>query len=406
MIYFLLPNIYFSIYENIDLIFDTEYSNQITISQSLSYYLYDIKNKIQKYGDDWDIYKKYTNPYEFVNSYVPNKNRSVSKYKPLSRSYYKMIEIMITFKLTCSPLINTNDFSNKDNTEPIQSFHLAEGPGGFIEALLYIRNNKNDKYIGMTIMDDGSDYAIPAWKKSEQFLKNNTNVYIEVGSDKTGNILNIQNFEYCVKKYGSSMDIITADGGFDFSSDFNSQEINITKLLFGQICYAIFLQKKGGSFILKIFDCFMSHTIDLLYILSSFYEKVYVSKPLTSRYANSEKYVVCKGFLWSDTTQFYNRFKRVFETLINTDQTIKRFLNIPISSYFLKKVEEYNSILGQQQIECIYQTIIFMENKHKLDKLDNIIKTNIEKCVNWCIKYGIPYNNFNNINNNMINIFM
>jgi hypothetical protein len=47
-----------------------------------------------------------------------------------------------------------------------------------------------------------------------------------------------------------------------------------------------------------------------------------------------------------------------------------------------------------------------MENKHKLDKLDNIIKTNIEKCVNWCIKYGIPYNNFNNINNNMINIFM
>lgn len=406
MIYFLLPNIHFSIYENIDIVTDAESSNQSAISQSLSYYLYDIKNKIQKYGDDWDIYKKYTNPYEFVNSYVPNKNRSVSKYKPLSRSYYKMIEIMITFKLTCSHLMNTNDFSNKDITEPIQSFHLAEGPGGFIEALSYIRNNKNDKYIGMTIMDDGSDYAIPAWKKSEQFLKNTPNVYIEVGSDKTGNILNIQNFEYCVKKYGSSMDIITADGGFDFSSDFNSQEINITKLLFGQICYAIFLQKKGGSFVLKIFDCFMSHTIDLLYILSSFYEKVYMSKPLTSRYANSEKYIVCKGFLCSETTPFYNRFKRVFENLINTEYNIKRFLNVPISSYFLKKVEEYNSILGQQQIECIYQTIIFMENKHKLDKLDNIVKTNIEKCINWCIKYGIPYNNFNNINNNMVNIFM
>ena len=33
-----------------------------------------------------------------------------------------------------------------------------------------------------------------------------------------------QNFVYVYEKYRNSMDIITGDGGFDFSIDFNKQE--------------------------------------------------------------------------------------------------------------------------------------------------------------------------------------
>ena len=45
-------------------------------------------------------------------------------------------------------------------------FHLAEGPGGFIEALAHARDNNNDSYIGMSILDDMHDPNIPGWKKS------------------------------------------------------------------------------------------------------------------------------------------------------------------------------------------------------------------------------------------------
>ena len=48
--------------------------------------------------------------------------------------------------------------------------------------------------------------------------------------------------------------------------------------------YRLCMQKQEGCFILKIFDCFMKRTIDLLYLLSSFYIKTYVTKPQTSRY--------------------------------------------------------------------------------------------------------------------------
>ena len=91
------------------------------------------------------------------------------------------------------------------------------------------------------------------------FLSQHPNVNIEYGIDRTGNLLHIDNFEYCVKKYGGSMDLVTADGGFDFSKDFNHQEISITNLLWGQVCYALCLQKQGGNFVLKIFDIFYEH---------------------------------------------------------------------------------------------------------------------------------------------------
>jgi 23S rRNA U2552 (ribose-2'-O)-methylase RlmE/FtsJ len=278
---------------------------------------------------------------------------------------------------------------------------LAEGPGGFIEAIVSVRKCIHDKYIGMTILDDKNDPNIPAWKKSDIFLRQNRNVTIETGADKTGNILSLENLVYCRNKYGSNMEFITADGGFDFSLDFNKQEINIAKLLFAQISFAVSMQKKGGSFILKIFDVFMQHTIDLLYILSSFYDKVYIIKPQTSRYANSEKYIVCKGFIYANSEAFFPYIYRAFEKMMNSynvnpDINIHRFINIPISYFYMMKVEEYNAILGQQQIENIHYTISLIDNKNKQDKIDNLIKSNIQKCILWCVKNNVPYNTISN----------
>ena len=331
---------------------------------------------------DWDIFKKYTNPYEYVHGIVPLKKKCVSKYKPLSRSYFKMIEIMHNFHI---------DFQVKN----IRTFHLAEGPGGFIEAIANLRNNEKDIYIGISLLDDKSDPNIPAWKKTQHFLNNHKNVYIERGIDNTGNILTMDNFTFCKDTYASSMELVTADGGFDFSMDFNKQEINIAKLLFAQICYALILQKKKGCFILKIFDCFMQHSIDALYILSSFYEKVYITKPQSSRYANSEKYIVCKGFLYSKVDTFYPFIHRAFEKMLaptKTPSSILRFLSVPVNNLFVTKLEEYNAIFGQQQVENIYQTIMLIENKHNQERIDTMIKNNVQKSIQWCTRYQIPYN--------------
>lgn len=384
MTYYLLPRTNPSIIKHIDCIYSDNIPNSV-ISNSLSSFLYDIKEKLNRYPDLWDIFKKYTNPYEYIHSVPPYRKKNISKYKPLSRSYFKMIEMINIFDLK---------YVNKPT---INSFHLAEGPGGFIEAILNIRDCSQDKYIGMTIMDDINDPNIPGWKKSNSFLKRNTNVSIELGADNTGNILSVANFNHCYEKYSSSMDLITADGGFDFSFDFNNQEISISQLLFGQICYALIMQKQEGNFILKIFDCFMEHTIDLIYLLSAFYERVYVLKPNTSRYANSEKYIVCKGFIYSKNDNFYPSLLAAFKKMVELPQEtyIRRFLTIPIPYYFLIKLEELNSVFGQKQIENIHFTISFLEQRNKQEKIENLVKINIQKCIQWCNRNNVEYNNIN-----------
>jgi len=400
MIQCLLPRTHKNTYQHLNPLLGDQIHN--TYSNSLSFFLSDIKKRIDLYNKEWDNYKKYTNPYEYIHTVIPNKKKSVASVKPLSRSYFKMIEMLDTHAFDFGP-------------QPINTFHLAEGPGGFIEALAFKRANPADHYIGMTILDD-NDHNVPAWKKSQHFLNTHSNVSVETGATQTGDILSLANLRHCAEKYGSTMDFVTGDGGFDFSDDYNNQEHSIVVLLFAQIMFALVLQKQGGSFILKIFDSFMEHTVDLLYLLSSFYEEVRIVKPRTSRYANSEKYVICRGFLFDSVkmAQCSPILINVFSKLLDKKRDCKkdgeeeevkeehvvRFLDIPIPLSFIQKVEEYNTMFGQQQIENIHQTISLIEQSSRA-ALDTLIRNNIQLCVQWCQQYGVEYQEINRPLNNI-----
>lgn len=323
---------------------DDNKEEEIFMSNSLNHYLSNIKQQIDEYSNYWDYYKKLTNPYEFIHTQVPEIKYSICKYKPLSRSFFKMIEIINTFSFLC-----------EKNT--INCFHLAEGPGGFIEAFNYKRNNKGDKYYGMTLISDNIN--IPSWKKSSHFINNNKNVIIEYGSTKTGDLFIKENLIYCSKNYANMMDYITADGGFDFSVDFNKQEELSMKLIIAQIFFAIIMQKEGGNFVLKIFDIFKFKTVEIIFLLSNLYDYVYIYKPYTSRVANSEKYVICKNY--KNNNEFiYKEIINNFDYLLNNIDNIYSLFNITLPKLFLKKIEEINAIYGQQQIENINTTLNFI----------------------------------------------
>ena len=184
---FLLPNIP---YKNIEQFIKVETNiknNEPIINRTLNTYLNNIKKQIETDVNNWDKYKKYTNPYEYIHTIIPNTKQSVSKLKPLSRSFYKMIEI--------SNMLDLIDSENK-----LQSFHLAEGPGGFIEAMCLMRENrKDDKYYGMTLINN-NDPAVPGWNKTNNFLLKNQNVEIEKGYDQTGDIMNPENLKILLSK--------------------------------------------------------------------------------------------------------------------------------------------------------------------------------------------------------------
>lgn len=467
--YFLLPQVDTQMCENgnyipLDItIIHTNDEQKVYVSSSIYAHLCDIKHQIEQYQDTWDNIKKFTNPYEYIHSNISGNKTNISKLRPLSRSFYKMIEIMK----------NTNMLSRYEKTyatKPdlkmgIKTFHLAEGPGGFIEALAYLRglgyqrytlNEKNagagtcvvggggsdstsspiqilkrntgfhdeymkeqenlkvsrrifdsqkegvnantnanmatvyanDRYYGMTLVND--DPICPGWKKTRAFLESHPNVMIENGADKTGNLISLDNFIYCAEKYKNTMDIVTADGGFDFSLDFNQQENMATQLIFCEVFYALAIQKRGGSFILKIFDVFHKTTVDILYILSYYYYNVSIMKPYTSRVANSEKYIICQGFKVADSHAIIQQFVGVFPSLLNG--VLSSFLPFQHDLYYLNRIEEMNAMVSFQQIENITSTLSIITNHRNAEKLEQYKRANVNKCIAWCEKYEIPYN--------------
>lgn len=405
MTYILLPTVQGKPWLNIDCITHTT-KPEPQLSFSLNHFLTEIKNKIHDHERDWDIYKKYTNPYEFIHG----SRFFVCKYKPISRAYFKMLEILHAFSILMpfkpvyihrrsdlktykdAAAVSIDTAGRQANAKPIKMFGLAEGPGGFIEAVCNHRgNNPADVYVGMSI-EDPADDNVPGWGKIANYLKLHTNIMLEKGADGTGNLLSLDNFRHVVAEHRSSADLVTGDGGFDFSADFNNQELNMLDLLFAQMAYAVCLQKRGGTFVLKIFDCFHKATVELLYLTASFYEKVHIIKPNTSRYANSEKYLVCTGFKYDNCDAFYETIETALAKMLarNPEHFISGFIkgrSTPM--IFNNKIEESNNIIGQTQIENIHNTLALIEMRGRNEKIDYYIRTHQQKCQNWCMKHGL-----------------
>jgi len=349
------------------------------INLTLFLYLQKIKKKINKYTNEWNVYKKYTNVYEYIHTNTTSYSNSISQLKPVSRAFYKLIEIINTFQL----------FDNyKDKN--IKSFHLAEAPGGFIEATSFLRKNPNDTYFGITL---SNKHNIPSWKPSS--LVSNKNIFFDNGVDKTGDLYNHENFLYFSNKYRDQFDFVTADCGIDFSSDFEKQELMAFKLILCEIFYAITILKEDGNFVIKVFDLFHKPTIECVSLLTTFFKKVTIIKPSTSRTANSEKYIVCEKMNIKNKDQIINKFYKVLTVLNKFDNcnNISSYINLPLKQIFINKIEEFNSILCNKQIKNILNTLKLIENNDKKsDKIDHLTSDNIKSCISWCIKNNIPIN--------------
>lgn len=376
MIIYNFSNVYGNFLLSKDIKLQLSNTVNIAVSQSLYHYLTKSKQRIDNNVEEWDYFKKITNPYEFIHTPPQNLTRAVADYTAISRSFYKLIEIVMGYEMFL------------DTSIPIHSFHLAEGPGGFIEAMIYLRKNREDLHYGMTLQSDKRN--IPKWNKLRGKFKFNPSLRFEYGATNNGNLLHPDNFSKCAKQYTNSMDFITGDGGFDFSIDYEKQEVASTKLIFSQIAYAIMMQKQGGDFVLKIFDIFYTSTIQLLYLLRLFYREVSVCKPKTSRFANSEKYVVCRGFLHKDTTEYFDSLFQVFKQLHeNPDACISSLFAFYMPLTFIREIEELNCIFGKKQLNTIHNTLMMIQEQ-RTDKIERLRKVNIDKCVQWCLKNNLP----------------
>lgn len=393
-----------------------------TINNNLRHIISRAKRDIDKHNKSgaWDYVKTLTNPYELIFSgskkfigrdikYIKN---NICDYMPLSRSFFKMIELSNTF------------LKNRllANMYGIKSLHLAEGPGGFIEGLIHMRKKlvpkhiqQQDLYYGMTLIDNTNipsvtqvpgnhvkdlTSTVPSWKKSKRFIQDNPGVIITTGYDGTGNLYHKCNIEYLWHRFGDKMDLVTADGGFDFSVDYNCQEYLAGRLIYAEIMGALVSLKIGGTFICKFFDIINTLSVDFLYLLQCKFKYIYIFKPKTSRHANSEKYVVCIDYLGSrrdelkmlleglDKFQEIDTQNQLFMTQQSNKFIVMAKLFKLVPPNFSKFIYSISNQIINEQIKNINATTRLI-NKYTHDALDceiinGIITNQRINAYQWC----------------------
>ena len=347
MSYFLLPKINNNVNINPKHNETSEFYRPY-ISNSLFNYYNDIYEQINK-SFDFSLNNlidlvKIVNPYEYIFSKVPSSKFSVSKLKPNTNLFYEFLEISTT--------LNIFD-SYKNNT--INALHFTQNKNDTIECFEMIRENYKDT---VTIFDEIND----------------------------DNIKSI------------------SDEKFDFLF-FEAKTDNLDNYIISmiKICMVILMnQESHGSCIIKIGQTFHKPIIDLLYFLSSLYDKTIILKPNTSNVTTFDKYIICKNFQTNENKikqQKLNYFNLFIFLKKNEDKQILSFLDCEIPYYFLTKIDDMNIIMGHQQIESLDMIINIIKNKNREDKIETIKKTSIQKSVSWCEKYKIPHNKFSDKTN-------
>lgn len=318
-----------------------------------------LKSKIDEKDNykKWDKAKRKVNPYELVNISGTNVfrnekfKRNSSNIIPLSRSFFKMLEMLNSFDII------PKEFNVRGGIVA----NIAEGPGGFIESIYKYRKNKNINDTHYCITLKSKNKNIPGWGQLERrkfhFL-NNKNVILKTGSlYNTETIIGYSKLFQNKKAY-----LVTGDGGFDYSGDFNNQEISSLKIIFSEITTSLLIQEKNGSMVCKMFDLFTHLSLQIIYLLSLLYENVYIFKPVTSRPANSEKYIISTGFKGVS-----NKFINSMLNCIKNWDTFKKeeicIKNLILPDEFIKEMKNVNKIFMDYQKKYINKTLNFIQGK-------------------------------------------
>ncbi|XP_051909412.1 cap-specific mRNA (nucleoside-2'-O-)-methyltransferase 1 isoform X2 [Hippocampus zosterae] len=216
----------------------------------------------------------------------------------LNRAAMKMANIDHCFdRMFTDPKSSDGKPLTHDNGNELLYFgDVCAGPGGFSEYILW-RRRWHAKGFGMTLKG-------PCDFKLEDFYAAPSELfepyYGEGGVDGDGDITrpeNVTAFRNFVldSTEGRGLHFLMADGGFSVEGQENLQEILTKQLLLCQFLAALSTLRTGGHFVCKTFDLFTPFSVGLVYLLYLCFDRVTLFKPVTSRPANSERYVVCRG---------------------------------------------------------------------------------------------------------------
>ena len=331
-----------------------------------------------------DYVNKIVNPFEFIHTNVPGSILSVSKVKPDSNIFFELMEIFQMF--------NINDILATKHK--INIAHLTPNHTSTTYLLNMLREENND----FIIVEDFDYNKLYNKFVTNKFVNNNpvNNNHVTNNHVTNNHVTN----NHVTNNIETKLDLII----FEFSEcDYANTTQYIHNMLLALIIITKY-QANLGTCIIKIDNIFYKAIIDIVFLLSSFYDKILLIKPIISNITKGERFIVCKSFNCGivENSNIRNKIDEHILTKLNdygtttviTDKCIDSLINDEIPYYFLNKLEESNAVIGQQQLESYDQIINIFKNRNRDEKIENLKRQHIQKCIQWCEKNQLPHNKF------------
>jgi cap1 methyltransferase len=183
---------------------------------------------------------------------------------------------------------------------------ICGAPGGFSEYIIHRcceYGIPSCQGYGMSLGGVNEHGRGLTWKLSEgTFRKKGTHCRYSrcTGKDGTGDIYNQENVDFMklmMQAHGNDeADLVVADGGFDAQRDCEDQESLSQKLIVCEVAASLSCLRKGGTMVLKMFGAQTEVIRCVMAEIGLAFRDVLLTKPISSRPASAERYLVASGF--------------------------------------------------------------------------------------------------------------
>jgi len=190
---------------------------------------------------------------------------------------------------------------------------LCGAPGGFSEYIMKRIRSKRSGCVcrgyGISLVGKNEHGNGTTWRLDDFCESDNSfsiNYKVHYGSDGTGDLYNWENVK-CFREdiqrdlqeamiLQPKMNLVVADGGFDAQRDSECQEELAQKLILCELAAALDLIGEGGTIVLKLFGCRTESIRMAMRSMYDFFHSMEFIKPVSSRPASSERYLILSGF--------------------------------------------------------------------------------------------------------------
>jgi len=341
MSYYYLPKIYPPIKNNdIEILFKKTDEDDEDYLKSLN----TIKNEIKQFKNN-SVIKKILSPYSILSTIiVKNKN--------ITYDYLLFTEIFNLTKIV---------FHNN-----IRTFNFYKNDIEIIKYINYVNSNSICKHYTCNFYENSPE-NINYDKKMNDLLDNN-------------------NYSYVKNNYNSF---------FDFISIMEINDDTSINYYYLKVFISLYMLKPDSNFIFKIPNIHSKENIDLLFIVSNYFDRTIIIKPNITNYFKNDKYVSCKK-LTNTNKSLISNLCDIYLQLIKTNTSkISGLLKLNIPTTFVSKIDECNSITSQNLLDnyCYLHNVCKMCDKNSSnEKINEINEKNKLRCQNWCSINGIEYN--------------